>query len=130
MHHFPPSTDIGAVWEHSHVKLFEYGFYTTTDEKTYTVYFRPSATADWTADPTAGELWIELEYWGHASNNFRRITKSTGVIDMNGSTAWQKLTVTIAPSQAGVAYLRCWYAKTKESGKSNIFFCDAKVEIA
>ena len=109
--------------------LFEYPIYATTDSKTYTVYFRPDATGDWTADPTATELWIEIEYWGHASNNFRRITRSTGVIDMNGSTNWQTLTVTIAPSQTGVAYLRAYYAKTKESGKSNVFFCDTQVEI-
>ena len=124
-----PSTKLSTLSEHASQKLFEYGFYATTNSKTYTVYFRPSATADWTADPVVGELWIELEYWGHASNNFRRITKSTGVIDMNGSTSWQTLTVTIAPAQAGVAYLRCWYAKTKESGKSNVFFCDTNVEV-
>lgn len=124
-----PSTHLSTNWELSRLLLFEYPIYATTDSKIYTVYFRPDATADWTADPTAAELWIELEYWGHASNNFRRITRSTEVIDMNGSTAWQTLTVTIAPSQVGVAYLRAYYAKTKESGKTNVFFCDTQVEI-
>lgn len=119
-----PSTDLSSNWEHSRQKLFDLAFYATTDSKQYDVYFRPTATADWTADPVAGELWIEAEYWGHASNNFRRILKSTGVIDMNGSTAWAALSVTVMPAQAGVLYLRAYYAKTKESSKANTFFCD------
>jgi len=124
-----PSTKMGIKWDLSILKLFEHAFYANTDSKTYTVYFRPNATADWTADPLATELWIELEYWGHASNNFRRIIKSTEVIDMNGSTDWQTLTVTVAPSQSGLAYLRCYYGKTKESGVTNNFFCDPRPEI-
>ncbi len=125
-----PSTKLSTKWELSRILLFEFPIYAAASSKTYTVYLRPSATADWTADPTAAELWIELEAWGHATNNFRRITKSTGVIDMNGSTAWQTLTVTVAPAQVGVAYLRCYYAKTKESAKSNVFYCDPKVGIS
>lgn len=119
-----PSTNLGTNWELSRQLLFEIAFYATTTSKKYEIFFRPTATADWTADPTASELWIELEYWGHASNNFRRITKSTGVIDMNGSTTFTALDVTVEPSQAGVAYLRGYYAKTKESGKANTFFWD------
>ncbi|MEK0324762.1 MAG: hypothetical protein QQN63_03580, partial [Nitrosopumilus sp.] len=119
-----PTTVFSTNWEFGRLKCFELALYATTSSKTYTVYFRPGATADWTDDPTAAELWIELEYWGHASNNFRRITKSTGVIDMNGSSAWQSLAVTVAPAQAGVVYLRCYYAKTKESAKDNKFFID------
>jgi hypothetical protein len=105
-------------------KLLDVPIYATTDSKTYEIYFRPTATTDWTADPTAAELWIELAAWGHATNNHRKLTKSTGVIDMNGSTAWQALSVTVAPAQAGVAYLRVWYCKTKESAKANTFFMD------
>lgn len=119
-----PSTNLGTKWELGRVLLFEIPFYATTDSKKYEIFFRPTATADWTNDPSASELWIEFEYWGHASNNFRRITKSVGVIDMNGSTAWTALDVTIAPSQIGVAYLRGYYAKTKEAGKANTFFWD------
>ncbi len=119
-----PSTKLSTLSEHARQKLFELAFYATTESKQYDVYFRPTATADWTADPTAGELWIEAEFWGHASNNFRRILKSTGVIDMNGSTAWAALSVTVAPAQAGVLYLRAYYAKTKEAAKANTFFCD------
>ena len=124
-----PTTNMTTIWDFNKLMVFELHIYATTDSKTYTVYFKTNDTADWTADPTASELWIELEAWGHATNNFRKITKSTGVIDFNGSTAWQSLTVTVAPAQAGVAYLRCWYAKTKEAG-SNIFFVDPIPTIA
>ena len=124
-----PSTKLSTNWEFARIKLFEIPIYATTDSKTYDIYFRPTAAADWTANPLAGELWIELEAWGHATNNFRQITKSTGTIDM-ADTTWNKLTVTVAPAQAGVAYLRVYYAKTKESGKANTFFCDPIPEIA
>ena len=43
---------------------------------------------------------------------------------MNGSTNFTALSVTVAPAQAGVAYLKAYYAKTKESSKANTFFCD------
>lgn len=125
-----PSTELSINWEFSKIKLFELPIYATTDSKTYDIYFRPTATADWTADPTNSELWIELEAWGHASNNFRQITKSTGTIDMNGSTSWAALSITVAPAQVGVAYLKCYYAKTKEGGKANTFFCDPIPEIS
>ena len=118
-----PTTNMTTIWDFNKLMVFELPIYATTDSKTYTVYFRPNTTAEWTTDPTTSELWIELEAWGHATNNFRKITKSTEVIDMNGSTDWQALTVTVAPAQAGVAYLRCWYAKTKEAG-ANVFFVD------
>ena len=118
-----PNTEFSTLSEFSKLLLFELPIYATTDSKTYDIYFRPTATTDWTNDPTASELWIELEAWGHATNNFRKITKSTGVIDMNGSTDWQALSVTVAPAQAGVAYLRAYYCKTKEAG-ANIFFVD------
>ena len=125
-----PSTNMGTAWEYSRQLLFEIPFYAITASKKYEVFFRPTATADWTTDPTALELWIEIEYWGHASNNFRKITKSTGVIDMNGSTTFTALDVTVAPAQAGVAYLRGYYAKTKESGKANTFFWDVVPVVA
>ena len=118
-----PTTNMTTIWDFNKLMVFEIPIYATTDSKQYDIYFRPNTTAEWTTDPTASELWIELEAWGHATNNFRKITKSTGVIDMNGSTAWQALSVTVAPAQAGVAYLRCYYAKTKEAG-ANVFFVD------
>jgi len=121
---YTPSTALTPDWEIGRQLLFEIGFYATTSSKKYEVFFRPTATTDFTADPTATELWIELEAWGHATFNKRKVTKSTGVIDMNGSTTFTALDVTVAPAQAGVAYLRGYYAKTKESGKANTFFWD------
>lgn len=119
-----PLTSLGPDWEFSRIKIFDIPIYATTSPKTYDIYLRPTATTDWTADPTAAELWIEIEYWGHASNMLRKIVKSTGTIDMNGSTAWQALSLTVAPAQSGILYLRLWYAKTKESGKANTFYID------
>lgn len=119
-----PSTDVGNVWEHTRIKLFEIPIYATTDAKTYTVYFAFDDNTDWTADPTAAELWIELEAWGHASNNFRKITKSTGTLTSDDNDFDKTLTVTVTPAQAGIAYLRCYYTKTLEGGNSNIFYVD------
>lgn len=119
-----PGTNIGPESIFSTVTMLDIPIFATTASKKYEIFFRPDATANWTADPTATQLWIELEYWGHASNDSRRITKSTGVIDMNGSTTFTALDVTVAPSQAGVAYLRVKYTKPKESGKTNVFFFD------
>ncbi len=124
-----PSTKMSVAWELSRLLLFEFPVYATTDSKTYTVWFRTGDIVDWTADPLATELYLELEYWDHATNNFRRIVKSAGVVDFNGTTNWQSIALTAAPAQVGMAYLRCYYAKTKESGKSNIFYCDPKVVI-
>jgi len=124
-----PSTRIGTGSKYARILVLELPVYMAAASKTLTVYFRPGAIADWTADPLATELWAELEYWGHATNNFRTILKSTGVIDMNGDVSWQALTVTATPAQVGVAYLRVWYAKTKEAGDSNVFYCDPLIEI-
>ena len=120
-----PQVNVGDKF-YSRIKLFEIAFYAATSSKTYDIYFKSNATANWTADPLVTELFIELEAWGHASNNSRKITKSTGVLDFNGVTTWNKLSVTVAPAQAGVAYLRGWYMKPKESAKSNEFFIDPK----
>jgi len=128
-----PGGEIGSVWELSNLQLFEYPIYADTTSKTYTVYFYSSNIANWTADPTAAQLWIEAEYWNTditatQTNGFdgnkRKKVKSTGLVDFNGSTAWQSLTVTVQPVKAGILYLRGFYAKTKEAGKSNIFYVD------
>ena len=117
-----PTTNTGF---YSPLKLFEYPIYTNTVSKQYDVYFMSTSTAAWTADPLATELWIECEYWAHATNatSTRKIKKSTGVVDFNGSTAWQALSVTCQPTQTGILYLRGWYAKTKET-PMNEFFVD------
>jgi len=46
------------------------------------------------------------------------------------NTVWDSLTVIITPLQTGVLYLRGYYAKTKEAGNSNIFFCDTKIGVS
>lgn len=119
-----PSAELSSTWELSNFKLFEYPIYADTTSKTYTVYFASASTTAWTDNPTASELWIECEYWGHASNNHRKITKSTDTVDFKTDTNFnQTIAVTCQPSQTGVMYLRGYYAKTKEAG-DNIFYVD------
>lgn len=113
------------------ILVFEYPIYADTSEKTFTAYFKSDDDTDWDADPTAAELWIEVEYWGHATNKYRKIVRSTGVCDSFDSddTVWNSLSVTVTPAIAGVLYLRCYYAKAKEAAKANIFFADTKIEV-
>ena len=111
------------------LKVFEYPIQATTDSKTYTVYFKTNATANWTNDPTAAQLYLEAEYYFSAAVADKAKKVSTGVVDFNGSTDWQSITLTVAPAQAGVLVLRCWYGKTKE-GASNEFFVDTKIVIS
>ena len=120
-----PTTNTTSKWDFNKIKLFEYPIYTDTISKQYDVYFMSTSTTNWTTDPTATELWIECEYWAHDTNatSTRKIKKSGGTIDFNGTTAWQALSVTCQPTQTGILYLRGWYAKTKES-VSNYFFVD------
>ena len=125
-----PPQNLSTNWDFSRIKFFEIPIYATTAARTYKIYFNSSATANWTANPTASELWIEIEHWGHASNNFRTITKSTGTVNFTGSTAWQSLSVTATSAQAGMAYLRAYYAKGKESSKSNLFYVDPLPEVS
>ena len=120
-----PHTGLSTNWEISRVKIFDQPFYATTDSKTYTVFFASDTTTEWVSSPTASELWVECEYWGHATNNFRTITKSTGTVDFTTDTDFdQSIAVTCAPAQAGVLYLRVYYAKTKEASDTNIFYVD------
>ncbi len=111
--------------------IFDYPIYATTASKTYTIFFKSKATTEWTSSPTAAQLYLEFEAWGHATNNFRKITKSTGTVDMTTDTDFdQSIAVTVAPAQVGVAYLRLYYAKAKEACKDNIFYIDTKVVIS
>lgn len=120
------STDISTMSERK-IKLFDYPITTDTSSKTYTVYFQ-SPNGSWTANPTNQELWIECDYWAHATNatSTRKVKKSTGTLNFTGSTAEQSLAVTCQPSQSGITYLRGWYAKTKEAGKTNNFIVGLK----
>lgn len=119
-----PTTDLTTTWELTRLKLFEYPIYASTASKQYSVYFNSTSTTNWTANPTAQELWIECDSWVTAGTSTRKTTKSTGTLNFTGSTAWQSLSVTCQPSQSGILYLRGWYAKTKESTASNFFFVD------
>lgn len=123
-----PTTKTTSIWDFNKIKLFEYPIYTDTSSKQYDVYFRTATTtAEWTANPTAAELWIQCEYWAHDTNatSTRKVKKSTGTVDFAGSAAWQNLTVTCQPTQTGILYLSGYYAKTKESGQDNVFLVDS-----
>ena len=116
------------------VKLFEYPIYMNTSQTTFNVYFRPDVIASWSADPTASELWVEIDVLASAAGAFRYTKKSTGVIDMNGSTAWQAIPLVVTASQSGISYLKGWYGKPKEAvgttnSDANVFFMDNKVDI-
>jgi hypothetical protein len=122
-----PSTSVNSTWAFGTIKLFEYPIYTDGSSKQYDIYFKTATTTSaWTTDPLASELWIECDYWVHqtGATSTRKVTKSTGTIDFNGSASWQNLSVTCDPTQAGTLYLRGYYGKTKESGKSNRFVVD------
>ena len=123
-----PGNRVGANWEWSWIEIFddELGIYLPASQKTITVYFN-APSANFTSAPTASELWLEIEYWGHATNKHRRVTKSTGTIAADGT--WDGLSVTITPAIAGVAYLRAYYNKSLEGGKTNIFYVDPIPEI-
>ena len=101
-----------------------------TSAKTYTVYVKSNATANWTADPTAVELELSFEAWGHATNNHRKMNLSASVADFNGVTTWEALAVTVTAAQAGVGYLRLKYRKPKEASVSNEFYVDPLVVIS
>ncbi|GAG34074.1 unnamed protein product, partial [marine sediment metagenome] len=128
-----PTTRLSTAHEWGKLLLFEYPIYAVKDvAKTYTAYFKSDVDTDWDADPLATELWIEAEYWGHATNKFRKTLKSTGVCNNFDAddTVWDELTVTVTPLITGVLYLRGYYCKTQEGGKSNIFFCDTVIGVA
>jgi len=117
---------------YSALRLFESPIYADTTSKTYTMYFMSTSTSNFTADPTVAEMWIECEYLVDPTDADRYLKKSslgvatsTSAVDFNGSTDWQAISVTCQPTQAGVLYLRGWYAKPVESGKTNFFYMDA-----
>lgn len=112
-------------------KLFEYPVYTDTTSRTYSVYFKTStSTGEWTANPSASELWVECEFWDFpaGATSSRRVKKSTGTVNFTGSSAWQALSVTCQPSQSGTMYLRGWYGKPRETNKTNSFVIDNYIE--
>lgn len=89
---------------------------------TVTVYVR-SDHADWSSDsnPTAAELVMELGYRG--VNDEWQFAYSTDTVDFKTDSSWQALTVTVTPNSAGLAVVRIFYAKNKQTG-SNTFYIE------
>lgn len=118
----------------SFIQLFKYPVYAASNTPyTYTMYFKNASTtgtSDWTADPTASEMWIEAEYFGDTVDADRKLTKSTGTLDFNGTTDWVSLSVSATTTQDGILYLRGWYGKPRETGKANSFYMDLKPVIS
>jgi hypothetical protein len=115
-----------------HFPLFKTDFpvYANTASRTYTFHVKSAATANWTANPTAAELYIEATYWDHATNNYRKSIRSTGTVSFASETTWQAIAITVAPAQTGLMYLKLVYGKTKEDSKSNQFFLDPLVVVS
>lgn len=125
-----PADGIGAA-RMSELEILNIPIKLPASAKTVTVYFASDTTTEWTTGPTAAELTIELSYFGHATNKYRRLEVSTGTVDFTTDTDFdQTLAVTVTPALAGNAYLRVIYRKAKESGKTNIFNVDTKVDIS
>jgi hypothetical protein len=101
----------------------------STVKKTYKVFFKSDATTNWTANPTASELFLELEFYDTSSHTYKRTDVSTGTLNFTGSTDVQYLTISATPTTSGIGILRVVYGKPKESGKSNEFKIDPVVAI-
>ena len=123
------------------MKIFEYPFYLSTNARTYTVYLnrgiRTAGQYAWAGDPTADECFLEMEYFASKTtgdrfmtHGVRRKDRSTSDLTFqSGSGGWEALAVTVTPETEGVGYLRLWWKKPKEAGKSNTFYVDPKVEV-
>lgn len=112
--------------DNNRILLNEWFITATTDSKTYSVYFNLPAS-EFTAAPTASELYLEA--FALTATGAERIkTLSTGTILADGN--WNNIDITVAPGQAGILYLRAYYAKVKEGGKTNVFYTDPVVDIA
>jgi hypothetical protein len=121
-----PSADLSNLSPFTIDKLIDrYGIQLPASATTITIFFASDATGDWTTNPTAAEMWLELEYWDHATNDFRKLVKSTGTVDFKTDTDFdQSLAITVTPGQAGRAYLSLKYAKPTEATKTNKFRFD------
>lgn len=128
-----PSDKLGAVegYPHGLLTLFERAIDLPAEAKTLTVFFASDNIGEWTVGPTASELYVEVEYWGHATNDVRIIERSTGTVDFTTDTDFdQSLAVTMTPAQAGLAIFRVLYGKPKEVADANIFYVDPQVVIS
>ena len=111
--------------------IFEFDTYLTAAAHTITVYFASDDIAEWTTGPTAAELYLEVDYFGHSSNASRRRDQSSGTVDFTTDTDFdQTLAITFTPAQAGRGTIRLKYGKTKEAAKSNIFYVCPALDFA
>ena len=123
-----PSTNGLGVREAELFEILEYPIYLTAASTTITFFFKSDNITQWTANPTAAELFIELEYWATATR--RKVIRSTGTVDFKTDTDFdQSISITATPFQAGVGYVRVKYGKDKEAG-TNKFYVDIKPVIS
>ncbi len=123
-----PSTYLGTNAEWRRLTVLEAYLHLPASSKTVTVYLN-LPVANFTSAPTAGELWVELEYLADSANAGRRVVRSTGAVPADGN--WNDLSVgPVTPAAAGEAFLRVHYCKTKEDGKSNHLYVDPEPVIA
>lgn len=121
-----PGFHVGSTSPLYYIKLFDYPINTDTSSKTYTMYFMSTSTAAWGTNPDKNQLWIQCNEWVNqaTATSTRAAVRSTGTVNFTGSTAWQSLAVTCAPTQSGKLYLQGFYAKNAEPGKLNEFYFD------
>lgn len=105
-------------------------YFASAGSKTIKFYFKTENTTDWTANPTAAELFVEVEYMVDDTNVSTSVKRSTDTLDFATSTAWQSISTNITVGQAGLAYVRILYSKTKESTKSNVFYFDPYIDMS
>ena len=135
---FPPSgtanTGISTKYfPNSYIKLFEYPIYADTSSKTYSMWFNSTSTSNFTVSPltatatgsTTPELYIECEYYAASSgaDRFLKRSNTSDATQFSSVTTWEDISVTCQPTQAGILYLRGWYAKPKET-PTNYFYMD------
>lgn len=112
----------------SGILLFDTSAWNDGTSRTYSMFVQATSSTAFTSNPTASQLWIDCEYYGSATKAERIIKGSTGTVNFTGSTAWQSISVTCQPAQAGEVRVRAWYTKPKET-PSNFFFVDASVVV-
>lgn len=132
-----PPTGSGATgistlnYPASYIKLFEYPIYTDTSSKTYSMYFMATSSTAFNSAPftstqtgsSTPELYIECEYYNETSGADRFLKRSNTASAFAADGTWDPISVTCQPTQAGILYLRGWYAKPND-GRSNRFFMD------
>ena len=125
-----PGENIGPDFPDNRIEVLNMPIYSDASSKTVTVYVKTNATTNWTANPTAKQLILEVEYIISSSPYHRKVIASASTANFIGSTSWIALTIAFTPFLSGQFYLRLLYGKPKESGKLNEFFVDPKFEVS